>query len=314
MEMAKNAEPNNIDRMFRETTVASVDELLQTLDRCGGHVFRGQPNAEWKLETTFERAAKGVSPGHWRKLELKVMTEFKRRAQHYLSDLPRARLHLEWLALMQHHGSPTRLLDFTRSSYVSLFFAVEDSDSASAVWAVDATFYESRPGVPSSDDHLHSTYNGYAEKEANDTLSPSNQQDCKSDVLLVEPYRMNERLSIQQGLFLFPKNLKGPFEENLCNRHGAKSLDELAQKTGTPVIVKIIIPKKLHLQLVILLSTMNISAATLFPGLDGYARSQKIHIQSAKLSIQQRWSLAKAFHEYAMRKTAGIRACSQLKP
>jgi hypothetical protein len=33
---------------------------------------------------------------------------------------------------------------------------------------------------------------------------------------------------------------------------------------------------------------MNISAATLFPGLDGYARSQKLHIQSAQLTLQER--------------------------
>ena len=33
---------------------------------------------------------------------------------------------LEWLALMQHYGAPTRLLDFTRSPYVACFFALEE--------------------------------------------------------------------------------------------------------------------------------------------------------------------------------------------
>ena len=33
---------------------------------------------------------------------------------------------LEWLALMQHYGTPTRLLDFTRSPYVACYFALEE--------------------------------------------------------------------------------------------------------------------------------------------------------------------------------------------
>jgi len=198
--------------------------------------------------------------------------------------------YLEWLALMQHHGCPTRLLDFTRSYFIGLFFAVDDASSNSALWAVNRGFFEYRPGIPASEDYLHSTYNEDAERVVDTVVSPQNKEAPETGVLLVEPYRMNERLSIQQGLFLFPKNLEISFEENLCIGFGARSLGELVQKDSSPAVVKIIIPSELNLRIALILGEMNISAATLFPGLDGYARSQKLHIASATSSEQEKWA------------------------
>jgi hypothetical protein len=246
--MAKDGECNILDRKYRDITVESIEQTLGLFDNLGDYIFRGHRKKEWGLQTTFERALEGVPVQHRRKLERKVVVEFRRRAQHYLANLPAEDQQLEWLALMQHHGCPTRLLDFTRSHYIALFFAVEDADSDSAVWGVNRTFYESRPGVPASEDHLHSTYNEDAEKRVNKILSSPDEQEWNPGVLLVEPYRMNERLSIQQGLFLFPEDLKTSFEENLCSRQGAKSLDELGQQEGTPIVVKIVIPERLHLR------------------------------------------------------------------
>jgi len=38
---------------------------------------------------------------------------------------------------MQHHGAPTRLLDFSYSIYVAAYSAMESADGDSALWAVD---------------------------------------------------------------------------------------------------------------------------------------------------------------------------------
>jgi len=48
-----------------------------------------------------------------------VVREFRRRAHQYVTDVPSDDDDLEWLALMQHHGAPTRLLDWTRSPHVA---------------------------------------------------------------------------------------------------------------------------------------------------------------------------------------------------
>jgi FRG domain len=66
-----------------------------------------------------------------------LLGAFKRRAHQYIPDLPDKEDELEWLALMQHYGAPTRLLDCTTSPYVATFFAATSVQSPedSAVWA-----------------------------------------------------------------------------------------------------------------------------------------------------------------------------------
>jgi hypothetical protein len=103
-------------------------------------------------------------------------------------------------------------------------------------------------------------------------------------VMLVEPHRMNARLAVQQGCFVVPGDLSKSFMENLAHCLEV-DVSELAAKRAhsmrrrdidrlfdTPV-VKIILPKELHNQAVWDLDQMNVNATSLFPGLDGFARS-----------------------------------------
>ena len=68
--------------------------------------FRGMANAMWPLQTSLERLL--ISPVV--EAEQYLLTAFQRRAHHYVRDSPALDDYLEWLALMQHHGAPTRLL------------------------------------------------------------------------------------------------------------------------------------------------------------------------------------------------------------
>jgi hypothetical protein len=85
-------------------------------------------------------------------------------------------------------------------------------------------------------------------------------------VLPVVPPRSNPRLLVQQGLFLCPGVADIGFEENLASyRHDAPNMSEHA--------FKIIIEGRIRTDVLFELRLMNISQASLFPGLQGYATS-----------------------------------------
>ena len=55
-----------------------------------------------------------------------MLDDFQRAAHHYESNLPPGGQVVDWFTLMQHHGAPTRMLDWTRSPYVALYFAMKE--------------------------------------------------------------------------------------------------------------------------------------------------------------------------------------------
>ena len=113
---------------WREETVTQWKDLKEILSklydygRVGNWVFRGQEDYSWALSTSLERIHIDINR---RVAEEYLLYEFKGAAHHYIdfSGIPQNTL--EWLALMQHHGAPTRLLDFTKSPFVGCYFALE---------------------------------------------------------------------------------------------------------------------------------------------------------------------------------------------
>jgi FRG domain len=114
-----------------------------------GWVYRGQRNRGWPLSTALERAlqATGMDLAGALKIEGGLLRRFQRQAHHYNIPLLPAENIPDWLSWMQHFGAPTRLLDWTYSFYVGLYFAVRDlsqSDGGeAALWAVDWRWIES---------------------------------------------------------------------------------------------------------------------------------------------------------------------------
>jgi hypothetical protein len=90
-------------------------------DEMKGWAFRGQASAEWPLYSSLSRylLTYGVNQAVWSEQESRILRIFKRKAHLLLEHLPDEDDSFEWLALMQHHGAPTRLLDFTWSPFVA---------------------------------------------------------------------------------------------------------------------------------------------------------------------------------------------------
>ncbi len=88
-------------------------------------------------------------------------------------------------------------------------------------------------------------------------------------VSAVNPYKQHERLAIQQGVFLCPGDLTKPFEENLSEITGPNAANDFIK-------LEIDANPKARRDIFARLRRMNVGSTTLFPGLDGFARSLTI--------------------------------------
>lgn len=232
-------------------------------------IFRGDDRA--RLQPTLERALGRFDIGlcRMKEYEENTLREFKRHYHRYSQYTPAKDSLVEWLSIMQHHGAPTRLLDWTYSFHVALFFATAraEKDSTRYIWAINrdllwrAVWNEN----PCTEERM---------KPPNDK-DPAVQFDLLDSrstlVCPMNPMQLNERLSVQQGLFLAPLHLEKPFNE--CFDASVKKIDEL--NGGTPAWERIDIKCSAELMVDILkeLQSMNITGVSLKPGLDGFAES-----------------------------------------
>ncbi len=113
--------------------------------------FRGVSSTEYDLQTSLQRLV-GDGAGLLsldstpQKLEKAILRNFRKYAHR---DASPGDSDWSWLAVAQHHGLPTRLLDWTISPYIGLYFATDEIDKHNlngAVWALN--FREARKYLP----------------------------------------------------------------------------------------------------------------------------------------------------------------------
>ncbi len=264
---------------IKTKTLRTWDEIHQYANaefREPGWLFRGQRDAKSDLKTSLERffTRQGVSnPVKRRNIEDQLFREFRRVYHHYARHDPRGIADLEWLSLMQHHGAPTRLLDFTYSIYIAAYFGLEKAEGDSAIWAVryrwaldESTNLFQTVGRP--DAVIKSMKVRPLEGDGGllESLCWTDPYVCS--VWPRNPFHLNERLQIQRGAFLIPTDISETFMYNLMALSGWENRRNVR---------KIIIRHSQRGRALRNLFDMGISRTSLFPGLDGFAQSLGVY-------------------------------------
>lgn len=231
--------------------------------------FRGHRNANWKLQTALARYFNDftINRDAWPVQEERILRIFKRKANLYLdSNTPKEGDSFQWLSLMQHFGAPTRLLDFTWSPYVAAFFALERATHEAAVWAVfPPALYQKKYRTVSASQkaepgEMGPWVEGNYEKYFLRNKFPI--------VMVGEPLTMNQRLIAQSGTFAMPGVLDIPIDQIITEQYNKDA------------IVKFVLDaEKVRRNAMRSLYNMNITQASLFPDLNGLARSMAVELE-----------------------------------
>jgi FRG domain len=229
-------------------------------------IYRGQSDTAWPLKTLLERALidRDVNLLEARNLEWDIIREFRRQYSGPDSDRILADT-LYCMSVMQHHGAPTRLLDWTYSPYVAAHFAIADPRKHGAIWCVRTKWCQAAAGHIVGDRRLERRDRKRNEKTfirlyIREGLPP------RRFVFTENPLQLNPRLVIQQGLFLCPGDVQVPFENNLNAMEGWS-------ERANVVKLELTLEPAARRDFAMQLYRTNISEASLFPGLDGFARS-----------------------------------------
>jgi hypothetical protein len=231
-------------------------------------IYRGQRSAEWELVTSLERCCdrEEVVDSDRLRLEKELRRDFQRVYHQYAQHIPAQESLIEWTSLMQHHGAPTRLLDFSYSIYVAAYFALENADEDCAVWCVSAPWAlrESVALLLQAGKDQAITFQAptqMAHEIVSGDVIFANPAKC---IVPLTPFRQNDRLRTQRGTFLVPGQTSSGFMDNLREMPGCEDDTNL---------VKLVLPRRVRAEALEHLYSMNISRTSLFPGLDGYAQS-----------------------------------------
>ena len=166
---------------------------------------------------------------------------------------------------MQHHGSPTRLLDFTWSPYVAAFFALERAEKDCAVWAFNG--HELLKQAQGGDEEIKPHPTKLWDKGVYREHFLGTE---KAFIWYGEPFKMNKRLIAQAGTFVVPSLLDVSVDRLISNEY--HDPDKILYKF-------VLNTQSMRQKAMDSLYSMNIKRSTLFPGLDGLAQTMEYELE-----------------------------------
>ncbi|WP_195989865.1 FRG domain-containing protein [Clostridium sp. D53t1_180928_C8] len=252
--------------------ITSLTEYLEIIELIhkennGKTLYRGQAShVKFKLlPSLYRKYDDGLTDVYSYECEEIFLSKFKSKSIPYLKTLPQN--DWEWMFLMQHYNTPTRLLDWSESPLVALFFALDDSfnhkeEDSAVVWCLNPIALNKKfrpieslseiPNINGSEVLNNSINRYYAYGEAYPADYP---------IAVTGPLN-NSRISAQKGMFtLFPALSKTPLEET---------------KECNDFLEKIIIKKENISIIKRQLFTMGITNTSIYPDLDSISKDIKL--------------------------------------
>jgi hypothetical protein len=252
---------------YELTTIVQAVELGTTMR---GSWFRGHTRTHNQLTPAVFRPAPIMSDGTrgYHIDEFRAITEFRRLAPTLVHATPPPDAYAAWLFLAQHHGVPTRLLDWTQSVLVGLYFAVsEEPGQDGELWVMSPIAL-----------NRHLNLGGIALQE-HPLVSYLAMQSFKvnsADLLVSLHYKHGPTMSTTPVALLPPANAA-----RMVNQFSVFTIHPRPEQgrtipdllTDPKYLVRYTIPATRKQSLHADLAAIGIMARTLFPDLDGLARS-----------------------------------------
>ncbi len=245
--------------MIFEETISSIQDLLTCLENrfpSGERVwFRGQHNASWNLVPSLARAGDSSKRVVTETIYIKT---FKQNALLFLPHPPQSEW--EWLFLMRHYAVPTRLLDWSESALVGLYFATEEDvhrdDQDGALWCLRPSLLNMRANISPE---VEAELPFFEVDEVLDNYRPdkvAQERQTELEPVAAGALRRFARLSAQLGVFTVTHRSKQTIEPG----------DHLA---------KILIPTARKPQIRSQLALLGITRLSLFPELESVGEVTK---------------------------------------
>ncbi|MCO6480615.1 MAG: FRG domain-containing protein [Phaeodactylibacter sp.] len=235
------------------------------------YVYRGLEDSNYKLTSTLNR----LGESH---LEKHLLRNFRKYSHKQISSEYKSVWN--WLALAQHHGLPTRMLDWTYSPYVALHFSTADFTKYhkdGVIWAVN--YVDTKNYLPDQlariieEEGSHIFTAEMLERAVSNLPELSNLK--KDDFpIFFEPPSIDDRIVNQYAVFSMMSNPNILISDWLKGRAVS--------------YFRIIIPAAMKWEIRDKLDQSNINERVLFPGLDGLAKWLKRHYRDVRLEMREK--------------------------
>ena len=298
-------------------------KVMKLLD-AGKWIYRGQEDSSWSLESGLDRYLKKFGQAGLRKkdggsrdpdfvlafprAEYFAISRFQAMSRQYQAWVS----NVDALIAMQHYGAKTRLLDFTTSIMVALFFAYENRANGKerAIYAINYKALLDQDGmwsgykeflksekkwVDRGDEQARWEFESQIENQyfrdfafaAAEKNILQQEQQCESSVLPLYTVCSNQRQMAQTGVELMPrtfdwfdKNLASALKVSVGEINNPTKLvsNDISHLVNAPArlpsaLVKLVFDPQMEKDAWQLLDQANINAATIYPDLVGIAKS-----------------------------------------